>query len=112
MKTANYVLTTPLRKNHKIALLADMHSKVNPHILPVLQSSKSDMICIAGDLCNTSLSESPMVKEFLREIVGIAPTFFSLGNHDYLLNRRDIEEIEKWELPCLTIPSFDSMRKL
>ena len=101
MKTVNYVLTTPLRSNYKIALLADMHSKIDPHILPALQSSKSDMVCIAGDLCNTSLSESPKVKDFLREIVGIAPTFFSLGNHDYLLNRRDVEEIEKMGVTVL-----------
>lgn len=101
MKTVNYVLTAPLRKYYKITLLADMHSKVNPHILPTLKSDSTDMICIAGDLCNTSLSDSPEVKEFLREIVGVAPTFFSLGNHDYLLNIRDIEEIEKMGVTVL-----------
>ena len=78
MKTVNYVLNTPLKTNYKIALLADLHSKVNPHILPALQSNNPDMICIAGDLCNTSLSESPCISGFLREIVGIAPTFFRL----------------------------------
>lgn len=31
MKTVNYVLNAPLSKNYKIALLADMHSKVNPN---------------------------------------------------------------------------------
>ena len=101
MKTVNYVLDVPLRKNYKIALLADMHSKVNPRILPMLQSNNPDMICIAGDLCNTSLSESPKVRDFLKEIVGIAPTFFSFGNHDYLLNRRDIEKIEKMGVTVL-----------
>ena len=90
MKTVNDVLDAPLSKNYKIALLADMHSKVNPRILPMLQSNNPDMMCIAGDLCNTSLSDSPKVRGFLKEIVGIAPTFFSLGNHDYLLNRQDI----------------------
>ena len=50
MKTINYVLNAPLSKNYKIALLADMHSKVNPRILPRLQSNNPDMICIAGDL--------------------------------------------------------------
>ena len=72
-----------------------MHSKVNPHILPTLQSNNPDLICIAGDLCNTSLSDSPKLKRFLCEIVEITPTFFSFGNHDYLLRRQDIEEIEK-----------------
>lgn len=78
MKTVNYVLDAPLSKTYKIVLFADMHIKVNPCILPMLQSNNPDMICIAGDLCNTSLSERPKVKEFLREIVGIAPTFFHL----------------------------------
>ena len=95
MKTIDYVLKAPLSKNYKIALLADMHSKVNPHILPTLQSNNPDIICIAGDLCNTSLSDSPKVEVFLNEIVGLAPTFFSLGNHDYLLCRQDIEEIKE-----------------
>lgn len=101
MKTVDYVLNAPLSKNYKIALLADMHSKVNPHILSILQLNNPDMICIAGDLCNTSLSDSPKVREFLKEIVGIAPTFFSLGNHDYLLNRWDIEKSEKMGVSVL-----------
>lgn len=78
MKTVNYVLNAPLRKNYKISLLSDVHSKVNPFILPMLQLNNPDMICIAGDLCNTSLSDSPKVREFLKEIFEIAPTFFDL----------------------------------
>lgn len=95
MVTANYLITAPLSKNYRIALLADMHSKVDSHILQMLQLKNLDMICIVGDLCNESLSDSPKVKEFLSEIVKIAPTYFSLGNHDYLLNKQDIEEMER-----------------
>lgn len=95
MRTVNYVLIALFSKNYRIVLLADMHSKVAPHILQVLKSSNPDMICIAGDLGNTSLSMSPNISRFLKEMVGIAPTYFSLGNHDYLLSRHDVEEIEK-----------------
>lgn len=47
MKTVNYVLAIPLNKNYKIVIPADIHSKVNPHILPAFQSNGPDMICIA-----------------------------------------------------------------
>lgn len=55
---------------------------------------KPDMICIAGDLCSCSLVENDEIRAFLKGCVGIALTYFSLGNHEYLLDKKDIEEME------------------
>lgn len=94
MKTVNYVLDSSLNRDYKIALLADMHGKIDSHIISALQSNKPDMICIAGDLCNSSLVENEEIKAFLKVCVGIAPTYLSLGNHDFLISKKDMEEME------------------
>ena len=80
--------------NYKIALLADLHGKFNCNIIPALSTRKPDMICIAGDLINTSLNTTPKVKSFLTSCVQIACTYFSLENHDFLIFKADIEQIK------------------
>ncbi len=96
MKIMNYVLSAPLSRNYKIALLADLHGKFDKKIIPTLQENKPHMICIVGDLINTNLSGTPEVKDFLLPCVQIAPTCFSLGNHDFLISHSDLEEIKKF----------------
>lgn len=91
MKIVEYMLTAQLNKNYKIALLSDLHSIINPKIIPTIRNIKPSFICIAGDLCNTSLKESNTVKRFLENCISLAPTFFSLGNHDFQMTKEDIK---------------------
>lgn len=56
-----------------------------------MSRNKPDVICIADDLCDTSLSKDKLIQNFLKEYVYIAPTYFSLGNHDYLIDKNDLE---------------------
>lgn len=95
MKIVNYVLNAKLNKNYKIALLADMHGMVNPLIIPKLKENKPSMICIVGDLCNSSIKENKKIKKFLVNCVKVAPTYMSLGNHDFLISKSDIKEMKK-----------------
>lgn len=78
MKVVEYSLSAKLTNNYKIALLSDLHSIINPKIIPTIRFIKPSFICIAGDLCNTSLKDSNGIKQFLEDCISLAPTFFSL----------------------------------
>lgn len=109
MKIIRYTLNVRLSRNYNIALLADLHSKVDRKILPALWGNKPSMICIAGDLANTSLEKAPNIVCFLNSCVEIAPTYFSLGNHDFLMTKKDLEQLNKMGVHVLndTFTQFD-----
>ncbi|MBR1628991.1 MAG: metallophosphoesterase [Lachnospiraceae bacterium] len=117
--TAKYDTTTykwsvpgfarPLR----IAHLSDLHNASFEWILPELEKYNPDLIAITGDLVNgydlpyepNELGLTPMfksilpfeanIKPFLMRCVSLAPTYVSLGNHEWHASDRDIERFRK-----------------
>lgn len=85
----------------RIALLTDIHGRSCEKIIISLKSHKPDLIAISGDLLYGSPPEddsSPLdaqtnVLPFLDACVAIAPAYFSLGNHEWCLNRSDLKRI-------------------
>ena len=94
MRDTIYRYNTPLR----IALLADLHDREFGWITASLKAHKPDMICIAGDVVhrvdtNTDglvIDQTQFVLPFLKACAEIAPTFMSLGNHEWTLCDEDI----------------------
>lgn len=95
MTETTYRLSTPVR----MALLSDSH---NRNMLPALHSLEKhhpQMIMIAGDFVfgdtpsNPNLlkmEESTNAMALLNGCSSIAPTFVSLGNHEWMLNSADL----------------------
>lgn len=85
----------------RIALLADLHGRDPAPVLSSLRSHAPSLICIVGDICYGSHPEddrSPLdtqehVLPFLTGCADIAPTFLSLGNHEWMLDEEDLERI-------------------
>ena len=85
-----------------IAVIADFH---NTDPSPVIQSVKAhrpDLICIPGDVVSGWIPKTDLfmleqenVMALLAALPAIAPTFFSLGNHERMLMKRDLDVIEK-----------------
>ena len=90
--------------NYKIAILSDVHNKAFD--LAVLENEKVDLILIPGDICSDHLSEeawehadkdkrsiiwkSPDIAlNLFQELPNIAPTFYSIGNHESRWNEFD-----------------------
>ena len=90
--------------NYKIAILSDVHNKAFD--LTVLENEKVDLILIPGDICSEHLSEkaweeadtdkrsliwkSPDIAlNLFYELPNIAPTFYSIGNHESRWNKID-----------------------
>ncbi len=71
----------------KAAVVADLHDRPYARLLPLLVREKPDLILIPGDLTerlDLSPADAPYRPglDLLAACVAIAPTFYSLGNHE------------------------------
>lgn len=87
MRKREYTLTSSrIEKGFRAAIVADLHDRPYDRILSLLGEIKPDMILIPGDLSEALHRHAPEdVKQglsFLRATAKIAPTFYSLGNHE------------------------------
>lgn len=85
MITTHYSLPiTPNGTPISIALVADLHACPHENLVARLRAEKPDVILIAGDLMeNVELGDSGASGyAFLRACAEIAPTYYSLGNHE------------------------------
>jgi len=66
---------------------ADLHNGDYAPALPALK--KSDAVLIVGDLVNRHRPGFDRALAFLREAPEIAPTFYSIGNHEWRFPQRE-----------------------
>lgn len=87
-----YRLNTPVR----LALLTDLHERPFHSIQDSLLRHHPDIICIAGDMIygSNAAEDSLVAKRILPVIAAcasLAPTFVSIGNHEWMLGQEDLE---------------------
>lgn len=81
----------------KIVFLADLHGREfgdgNCELVELVKAQKPDIIAVVGDLIkrNSDDEEIDEMCEFLKTLPGIAPTYFTIGNHetDYIAENGD-----------------------
>ena len=84
-----------------IAHISDVHNMPPKSMIPSLRLHHPDIITITGDTVygripddgRSVLQEQTYVIPFLEECVRIAPTFLSLGNHEWVLDMEDLQVI-------------------
>ena len=97
MVETTYSLDVPV----SVALLADLHGRPFDFVISSLETHKPDLIAIAGDIVYGShptddispLKSQSHVLPFLSACSSLAPTFLSLGNHEWMLDAADLELI-------------------
>ena len=85
----------------RLALLADLHGRDPAPVIASLRRHAPSLIAIAGDILYGSHPEddkSPLdtqtnVLPFLESCAAIAPSFLSLGNHEWMLDDADLAAI-------------------
>ena len=87
MKTTYYALRTPKPGiSFKACIVADLHDCPYDSIVSILQRERPDLILIPGDLTEALDRPSSKVSRpglgLLSACAAIAPTFYSLGNHE------------------------------
>ncbi len=79
-----------------IALIADLHDQNGDGIIRILRGRQPDVIAIVGDLVDRSSLELRWAATyFLEQCASIAPTFYSLGNHERGLLDSEIRTIRQ-----------------
>lgn len=93
MQETNYQLNLPCC----IALLTDIHNSPCHEVIESLERNKPDIICIAGDIVKgnrrSTLANQNHSLELLRKIPEIAPSFLSIGNHEWPLSSEEFDTI-------------------
>ena len=86
MRNTRYRLTTHYPVSFKACVVADLHDRPFDEVLPILKEEKPDLILIPGDLTEILREgEETTEREGLRllcECAAVAPTFYTLGNHE------------------------------
>ena len=106
MQESFYTLPGP--GNLCLALVSDLHSFPGDEALASLKKQRPELICVTGDFVlgrapreGRKLERSPEAEAFLRACAGLAPTFVSLGNHEWMLNEADLELMHSYGVTVL-----------
>ena len=101
MQETRYHMNAPC----SIALLTDLHNRPCENILSSLETNRPDIICIAGDLVHgrarNDLQNQENARKLARGCPAFAPTFLSIGNHDWILTPEDLETIRGYGVHVL-----------
>ena len=84
-----------------LALLSDLHNEDFRPAVRSVREQQPELICITGNLINrlkwmdsdSPLASQPNVIALLMACTDIAPTFVSLGNHEWMLDDKDLDEL-------------------
>ena len=84
-----------------MALLADLHGRPFDAVASSLAAHRPDLIAVVGDVVYGShprddwspLDTQENVRPFLEACASVAPTFLSLGNHEWMLDAEDKKAI-------------------
>lgn len=84
IQLTRYSLPAHLAKPLRMAVVADLHGEDHTKLLSLLQAEHPDLILIPGDLMEDHQLADPTFPcyRFLRECAALAPTYYSLGNHE------------------------------
>lgn len=115
MQKTSYVLTTAKSGvSFKAAVVADLHDRTYAGVLPLLELERPDMILVPGDVTealNGVPGELPRAGySLLSACAAIAPTFYSLGNHEIGGCHGNIRRSKRAEKP-LTFSLSSQWRK-
>ena len=98
MTNTIYQMNIPI----SLALLGDLHGRPYKEAVDSLCNNQPEIIAIAGDILygtHPSDDKSPLMTQsfvlpFLEACSSVAPTFLSLGNHEWMLDGEDIKKIQ------------------
>lgn len=95
MIITEYSISAPIKQNITVALVADLHDRPFEQIKQAFIYRKPDIIAIIGDLINGKTADSKNGLAFLEYAQTVAPTFYSLGNHEWRFDADDLLDVCK-----------------
>ena len=102
--TVYTISSAKIEKPIRFAVVADTHGHFNANLPDLLRKSGLDAILIPGDLTGYRMmtENDETVFDFLKTCVSIAPTYYSLGNHECGTSRNGnlFAKPQKKEIPA------------
>ena len=88
--TTEYTIASPALpeafRGLRIVQLSDLHNAEfgnhNRRLLEAVSAAEPDLIFLTGDLLDSRRTDRAVALEFVREVIKIAPVYYSLGNHE------------------------------
>ncbi|MBE6589079.1 MAG: hypothetical protein E7643_02760 [Ruminococcaceae bacterium] len=110
LKVTRYTLASPSPSPLRIALAADLHDEGHRETLEAIRAAAPDLILIPGDLTDDEglLEADAPAYDFLRECASIAPTYYSLGNHEIACYHRG----NPWRHPTPIPPTQECRERI
>lgn len=82
-------------EGYRITVVADLHGerygKHNERLLHLIAAQKPDVIVLPGDLTDSYHDRMQPALEFAREVVKLAPCWFTTGNHEHRLTEGELK---------------------
>ena len=78
----------------RVAIVADLHGRSGNQALKLIKQNRPDLILIPGDLADRESLERENARffAFLQKAVELAPTYYSLGNHEVDCYRKGLRK--------------------
>ncbi len=100
-RVKKHIVRIPAEVNCRIALASDLHNADGRGALKVMREGRPDLIAVTGDLFmgylqgedRSLLKMQKNILRFVRGCVDIAPTYISLGNHEWLATEKDLRAL-------------------
>lgn len=111
MKTTHYYLQNDaMSRRLRLAVAADLHGERFDGLIEKIKQEKPDAILIPGDLMDDRdlADEKASGFAFLRACVAVAPTFYSLGNHEIACYHKG----KPWTHPTPTYPNAEAVERI
>ena len=82
MTVTHYTLKKKNAPRLRLVLLADLHGRICAPLLPAVKRLAPDLILMAGDMINGAIARDLRTLSLFSGLAAIAPTYYSLGNHE------------------------------
>lgn len=88
--TTEYAVSSPALpeafRGLQIVQLSDLHNAEfgsgNRRLLEAVSAAEPDLIFLTGDLLDSRRTNAAVAMEFVREVIKIAPVYYTVGNHE------------------------------
>ena len=91
------IVTDKLSSEIKVVLISDLHNhefgEENSELISMIEKAEPDLILMAGDFVNSNSDDEDILLNLTRMLTKIAPTYFSMGNHESDYVERTGEEL-------------------
>ena len=89
------IASEKIHEQKKICVIGDLHSKNFSTLVNQISEQKPDLILMAGDIFDASDTELNPTLSVIREMAGICPVYFAIGNHELKLSANNPEFLSK-----------------